>query len=85
MAQAIINGHTYALADGSLLATVCGDAGIPINCNTGVCGACLIEVVQGRENLNALTEEELDLGLSGRQRLACQCVILGGTVEIQSP
>ena len=64
-----------------------GDAGVPFGCVQGECGTCLIEVVEGMENLNPITEEE-KLTLSDEEqkanyRLACQCQITTGEVKIQ--
>lgn len=55
---------------------------IDFGCRVGACGACAIKVIQGSENLSAMSEDErdfitmLDLG-EGIYRLACQCKILG--------
>ncbi|MCK5215478.1 MAG: (2Fe-2S)-binding protein [Candidatus Omnitrophica bacterium] len=82
MAKLIIENNEYDLADGSPIAPSCQDAGIPFNCNTGMCGSCLIQILAGKENLNELAPEEIDLGLDGDKRLACLCVIQEGTVKI---
>lgn len=82
MAKLIINQTEYTLPDGASMADVCEQAGLPFNCNTGICGSCQITILEGHDNLNELTEEEHDLGLSGNSRLACQCRIIAGTVRI---
>jgi ferredoxin len=72
------------LEEGSELHQVCEEAGVPFACTEGVCGTCVIEVVEGMENLTPLTQEELDfLGEQDRERLACQCKIKGGCVTIK--
>ena len=83
MAKLIINDVSYELDDGAPIAEICENAGIPFNCNTGVCGSCQVEVLEGAENLSPLTEEEKDLGLDAHQRLTCLCSIQQGTVKIK--
>jgi ferredoxin len=82
MALLIIENQRIDIPDGSLIAASCQATGIPFNCHTGLCGSCLITVLEGETNLNSLTKEELDFGLDAKRRLACQCRILKGTVSI---
>lgn len=71
------------VADGSEIAEACEEQGVPFACTEGVCGTCVIEVVDGMENLSPFTQEEKDfLGEQDRERLACQCKIRGGCVKI---
>jgi ferredoxin len=71
------------LGDGSPLIECCEEAGVPFACTEGVCGTCVIEVLEGMDNLSEFTQEERDfLGDPGRERLACQCKIKGGCVKI---
>ncbi|MFH1360390.1 MAG: 2Fe-2S iron-sulfur cluster-binding protein [Candidatus Omnitrophota bacterium] len=81
MAKLIVNDVEYYINDGSAIAETCADAGVPFNCNTGVCGSCAIRILSGQENLSALTQEEKDLNLNKDIRLACQCAIKSGTVK----
>lgn len=74
----------YQLSDGEPIATLCEEAGVPFACTEGICGTCVIEVVEGMENLSPFTQEEEDfLGDMDKERLACQCKILGGCVKIK--
>ncbi len=82
MAILIINEKTYEIEDGSSISGPCQQEGLPFSCNTGVCGVCQIRVLEGAENLNELTEEEKDFGLSPNMRLGCLCFIKRGTVKI---
>ena len=82
MAKLFIATEEIDILDGESLGPVCEKAGLAINCRTGVCGSCVINVIDGGENLSPLTAEELDLGLDGTRRLACQCRILKGIVKI---
>lgn len=71
------------LKDGSPIAEACEQAGVPFACTEGVCGTCVIEVVDGMENLSDFTQEEQDfLGAMDRERLACQCKIKCKSVTI---
>ena len=71
--------------DGAPIAEACEEAGVPFACSEGVCGTCVIEIVEGHDNLSKQTLEETDfLGDdAGDERLACQCKILEGTVKIR--
>ncbi|MBU0469719.1 MAG: (2Fe-2S)-binding protein [Candidatus Omnitrophica bacterium] len=82
MAKLIIDNVEYELLDGSGIAEACREAGIPFNCNTGVCGSCQIKVLEGAENLDDLHSEEIDFGMDKNNRLGCMCVINGGMVKI---
>ena len=77
-------GDEVALPDHSSITEVCEEAGVPFACTEGVCGTCVIEVKEGKENLSPPTQEEKDFLGEGnpRERLACQCKILSGTVRI---
>ena len=82
MAKLFIENVEYEVPDGNLLAEVCENAGIPFSCNSGVCGTCQIEILEGAENLNELNREEKDLAMDRQNRLGCQCKILGGVVKV---
>lgn len=72
------------LPDGSPIAEMCEEAGVPFACTEGVCGTCVIEVTEGMENLSEFNEAEADfLGDLDTERLACQCKILGGCVKVK--
>lgn len=71
------------LEDGCELHEVCEEAGVPFACTEGVCGTCVIEIVEGMENLTPFTQEEKDfLGEQDKERLACQCKLKGGCVKL---
>ncbi|AAD18508.1 ferredoxin IV [Chlamydia pneumoniae TW-183] len=75
----------FELEDNSEIAEPCESMGIPFACTEGVCGTCVIEVLEGRENLSEFTEPEYDfLGEpeDSNERLACQCRIKGGCVKV---
>ena len=78
------SGEEAEVADGEAIAPVCEEAGVPFACTEGVCGTCVIEVVQGMENLSPFTQEEKDfLGEQGIERLACQCKMKHGLVRLK--
>ena len=76
------NGEEIELPDGAPIAEACKEAGVPFACTEGVCGTCVIEIKEGKDNLSVPTKEEEDfLGEGTRdERLACQCKINGGCV-----
>ena len=73
------------LPDDSRIQECCEEAGVPFACTEGVCGTCVIEVVEGKENLSPPTQEEIDFLGEGTcdERLACQCRILKDKVKIK--
>jgi len=86
MAKLIIEGNDeeYELPDGSPIAEACEEAGVPFACTEGVCGTCVVEVVEGMNNLSEFNTAEADfLGELDRERLACQCHIRGGCVKLK--
>lgn len=79
------SGEEIELEDGSPISEACEEAGVPFACTEGVCGTCVIEVVDGMPNLTEPTQEEDDfLGEdTASERLACQCKIKSGDVKIR--
>lgn len=82
MAKLILNEQEIDVVDGSKIVDAIEEAGVPIGCSNGVCGTCEIEVLEGMENFSERNSEETDLGMEGKKRLGCQCVIKSGTVKI---
>ena len=77
-------GEEKDLPDDAAIQEFCEEAGVPFACTEGVCVTCVIEVVEGFENLSEVTQEEKDfLGEQDRERLACQCKIRSGCVKIK--
>ena len=76
-------GEEKELEPDSPIAQICEEVGVPFACTEGVCGTCVVEVIEGAENLSPQTQEEKDfLGEQDRERLACQCKIKGGCVKL---
>ncbi len=77
-------GDSFDLPDGSPLQEACEEAGVPFACTEGICGTCVIEVLDGMENLSPFNQAEEDfLGKQGCERLACQCRIHQGNVTVK--
>ena len=79
------SGDEVELEDESPIAEACEHAGLPFACTEGMCGTCIVEVLEGHENLTSATEPEIDfLGEEGtkKERMACQCKIKKGCVKI---
>jgi ferredoxin len=78
------NGEEYEVADGSPIQEACEQAGVPFACTEGVCGTCVVEVVDGMDNLSEFNQAEADfLGELDKERLACQCQIKCGKVKLK--
>ncbi len=78
------SGEEHEIPDGESIISACEEAGVPFACTEGICGTCVIEVEEGMENLSPFTQEEKDfLGEPGKERLSCQCKLLGGCVKIK--
>jgi len=72
------------VADGESIIPACESLGVPFSCKEGVCGSCLIDVVEGENSLSDLTEAENSFGLTDKKRrLACQCKMNSGDVKIK--
>jgi ferredoxin len=75
-------GKSIEVEDGNYIRRAAEELGVPFCCNIGRCGACIIDILEGEENLSELTEEEKEMGMNKKQRLACQCRIKSGEVVI---
>ncbi len=82
MATLKYNEKDIQVKDGEEIKETARELGVPFGCEHGACGICQIDILSGEENLNKLNEVEEDMGKNRKQRLACQCKILKGNVEI---
>ena len=41
--------------DGEPIQKASEELGVPFNCTNGICGTCMIDIVEGEENLSELT------------------------------
>ncbi|MFA5087777.1 MAG: 2Fe-2S iron-sulfur cluster-binding protein [Candidatus Omnitrophota bacterium] len=85
MAKLFIDQTEYEIPNGASISAACEQAGIPMNCHSGVCGSCQVKVIEGAKNLNKLTPEEIELGMDENSRLSCMCFIKKGVVKITRP
>ncbi|MEU6201755.1 2Fe-2S iron-sulfur cluster-binding protein [Streptomyces sp. NPDC047061] len=83
MAVIEIGTQRVEVPSGSRLAPVCAQNDLPVvfGCRAGRCGACLVQVLAGGDNLSEPTAKEarlLEVLVADHDwRLACQCVVLG--------
>ena len=77
------DGKKAEVPDGEPIRDYCEQLGIPFGCRSGLCGTCMIDIVEGEENLAELTEEEVAMDQDRKHRLACQAKIKQGTVTIK--
>ena len=75
-------GKTIELKEGDSIQHACEIVGVDFNCKNGVCSTCMVDVVKGQENLSKMTDQEKLIPMDKNQRLACQCRIEKGEVEI---
>jgi ferredoxin len=83
MGKLITEKETLEVADGDSIVEACEKVSVPFSCYVGSCGSCKIKIIKGKENLTELTQEEKDLDMDEDNRLACQCKIKSGDVEIR--
>ena len=77
------NDKEEIIKDNEPIKKACIKLNIPFSCEKGICGTCKIQILQGEENLDELTQEEKDMGDRDKtHRLACQAKIKQGTVII---
>ena len=79
---------THQIEDGSRLIEVCDETGVslPFGCTEGRCGVCELTVIEGRNNLSKITDEEknylLPEDLDRGMRLGCQIKIRKGEITL---
>ena len=76
-------GKSEEVKNGDDIREACEKLGVPFGCEEGICGTCMIDVVEGENNLSELTEQEKDLMRDKKHRLACQCKIKKGEVKFE--
>ena len=75
--------QTLEVADNYPMIDMCEDfdTSILFGCRDGACGACMIKVLEGEENLSKMEENERDfletMAAEESERLACQCRVRG--------
>ena len=72
----------FEVPDGSPLIDGAEELGVMFGCRAGGCMTCKIEIIEGAENLNELTENEKVMDMQGNERLACMCKLKQGEVKI---
>ena len=80
MAILELEDQKMEVEDGFMLRDAAEEMGLAIGCGQGACGTCEVVIEEGIENLNALTESEIDMEMKESHRLMCQCSIKSGTV-----
>lgn len=83
MAELHYQGEKKEVKDGEKIADACKEFGVPFGCNEGLCGTCVIDILDGAENLNELNENEQAFGFDKNKRLGCQARIMKGKVTFE--
>lgn len=80
---------TIEVKEGYQLIDMCEDhdTSILFGCRDGACGACMVKVLDGAENLSKMEDDEKDfletMAAEDNERLACQCKVTGDvTLEV---
>jgi ferredoxin len=74
---------TIDVENGYQLIDMCEDhdTSILFGCRDGACGACMVRVIEGKEHLSPMQEDEKDfletMAAEPDERLACQCKVYG--------
>ena len=76
-------GKSKNLGEDELIRDAAEKLDVPFGCEEGICGTCMIDIIEGEDNLSELTEAEKDLLRDKRHRLACQCRIKKGDVKLE--
>jgi ferredoxin len=77
---------TIEVKDGYALIDMCEehDTSILFGCRDGACGACMVKVLKGAENISKMQDDERDfletMAAEPSERLACQCKVNGDIV-----
>ena len=77
------DNKTIEVAQGYAMIDLCEDhdTSILFGCRDGACGACMIRVLEGAENLSPIRDDERDfletMAAEPNERLACQSKVLG--------
>lgn len=77
---------TIEVKDNYALIDMCEDhdTSILFGCRDGACGACMVKVIEGAENLSPMQDDERDfletMAAEPNERLACQCKVSGDVV-----
>ena len=83
------DNKTFDVPENYALIDMCEDydTSILFGCRDGACGACMVKVLKGAENLNQMKDDERDfletMGAAPNERLACQCRVKGGDVVLE--
>lgn len=70
------------LQDGGSTQEAAKELGVAFGCRKGVCGACVVEILDGMGNLSETTSNETEFGMRKDDRMMCQCKIESGEVTI---
>ncbi|MBS3070990.1 (2Fe-2S)-binding protein [Candidatus Pacearchaeota archaeon] len=74
--------ESIEVKEGEKIRDACEKLGVPFCCTNGLCGTCMIDIIEGEKNLSELTESEIDMERDKKHRLGCQCKIKNGDVKI---
>jgi len=84
MTKIILKGtkKEIKIKDNESIKDACEKLGVSFGCYDGLCGTCKINIIKGKGNISEMNEKEMVFCEDSSQRLACQCKIKKGNVEI---
>lgn len=77
---------TIDVAENYALIDMCEDydTSILFGCRDGACGACMVRILEGEQNLTPMKDDERDfletMAAQENERLACQCRVKGDVI-----
>jgi len=71
------------VVDGERVQEAATELGVTFGCKKGVCGACVVEVLEGMDNLSEKSNTEEDFDMRASDRMMCQCSIIKGEATIK--
>lgn len=84
MAVLKTSGNQVDVNDGERVQDAARELGVSFGCRKGVCGACVVEVLEGMENLSEKSSSESNFDMREGDRMMCQCSITSGEVAIKA-
>lgn len=73
----------FDVEKGESLSHAAKQLGVTFGCQKGVCGACVVIVLEGMENLSPKSESEENYDMRDGDRMMCQCKATGGSITIE--
>jgi ferredoxin len=77
------DGKEIEVPDGEPIKQYAKMLNVAFGCENGLCATCLLEIIEGAENLSEQSDREKEMELTKDFRLACQCKLKSGIVKFK--